>query len=409
MFRLMLNALLGNPLRFNTVRARPKQTAPKKTCMFLMKEYLMKPEPKSFLFPVLILALLTLTQVAQAHGISADDKAAMLSGGYLRYVGLGASHMLTGYDHLLFLLGVMFFLTKFKDIVKFITAFTLGHCVTLIGATFLGITMNYFLIDALIALTVIYKGFDNIGGFKKYFDMKSPNLLKLVFIFGLIHGFGLSTRLQQLPLGEDSLQLLLRIISFNAGVEVGQIAALSVMLLVLAGWRKMASFKKFSGFANVGLLMIGGSLLFLMQMHGWLHETSAEEFPIDKASHQALHENMPARGTTQGTDEWSAPIKVTIPAGKGLEYKFLLAKEAVMQYSWATDTGDDVFFDFHGEPTGGKAGYFKSFEKGTASKDEGSLTAPFAGTIGWYWKNKTSGPVIVTLKAKGNYSLIKKK
>ena len=257
--------------------------------MFLIKEYLMKPEPKRFLFPVLILALLTISQVAQAHGISATDKAAMLSGGYLRYVGLGASHMLTGYDHLLFLLGVMFFLTQFKDIVKFITAFTLGHCVTLIGATFLGITMNYFLIDALIALTVIYKGFDNIGGFKKFFNMKSPNLLKLVFIFGLIHGFGLSTRLQQLPLGEDSLQLFLRIISFNAGVEVGQIAALSVMLLVLAGWRKMASFKRFSGFANVGLLMIGGSLLFLMQMHGWLHESSADEFPVAKTAHHALH------------------------------------------------------------------------------------------------------------------------
>jgi len=369
----------------------------------------MKPEPKRFLFPVLILALLTISQVAQAHGISATDKAAMLSGGYLRYVGLGASHMLTGYDHLLFLLGVMFFLTQFKDIVKFITAFTLGHCVTLIGATFLGITMNYFLIDALIALTVIYKGFDNIGGFKKFFDMKSPNLLKLVFIFGLIHGFGLSTRLQQLPLGEDSLQLFLRIISFNAGVEVGQIAALSVMLLVLTGWRKMASFKKFSGFANVGLLMIGGTLLFLMQMHGWLHEASADEFPVAKPAHQALHEKMPAGGTTQGSAEWSAPIKITIPAGKGVEYKYLLAKEAVMQYSWATDTGDDVFFDFHGEPTGGKAGYFKSFEKGTASKEEGSLTAPFAGTIGWYWKNTTSGPVIVTLKAKGNYSLLKKK
>ena len=369
----------------------------------------MKLDPKRFLFPVLILALLGVSQVAQAHGISDTDREAMLSGGYLRYVGLGASHMLTGYDHLLFLLGVMFFLTKFKDIVKFITAFTLGHCVTLIGATFLGITMNYFLIDALIALTVVYKGFDNIGGFKKFFDMKSPNLLKLVFIFGLIHGFGLSTRLQQLPLGEDSLQLFLRIISFNAGVELGQIAALSVMLLVLAGWRKTASFKRFSGFANVGLLMIGGALLFLVQMHGWLHESSADEFPVAKTAHHALHANMPAAGTTVGTDEWSEPIKITILAGKGVEYKYLLAKGAVMQYAWATDTGDTVFFDFHGEPTGGKAGYFESFKKGTANKAEGSFTAPFAGTIGWYWKNKTSGPVIVTLKAKGNYSLLKKK
>ena len=103
--------------------------------------------------------------------------------------------MIRGYDHLLFLFGVIFFLTEFKDIVKFITTFTAGHCITLIAATFMGISANYFLVDAVIALTVIYKGFDNLDGFKKFFKCESPNLLLLVFIFGLIHGFGLSTRL----------------------------------------------------------------------------------------------------------------------------------------------------------------------------------------------------------------------
>ena len=122
--------------------------------------------------------------------------------------------------------------TSFKDIVKFITAFTLGHSVTLILATFMKVTANYFLIDAIIALTVFYKGFDNIDGFAKYLQVKSPNLLKLVFAFGLIHGFGLSTRLQQLPLGHDGL--LLKIISFNAGVECGQILALTAMLFLRA-------------------------------------------------------------------------------------------------------------------------------------------------------------------------------
>ena len=141
---------------------------------------------------------------ALAHGISEADRQRMLSGGYLQYVGLGVTHMLTGYDHLLFLFGVVFFLSNFKDVAKFVTVFTIGHCITLVFATFFKITWNYYLVDAIIAISVIYKGFDNNGGFQKYFDMKSPNLLAAVFGFGLLHGFGLSTRLQQLPLGDDS-------------------------------------------------------------------------------------------------------------------------------------------------------------------------------------------------------------
>ena len=135
--------------------------------------------------------------LALAHGISEADRQSMLDGGNLHYIGLGASHMLTGYDHLLFLFGVVFFLTGFKDVAKFVTVFTIGHCITLIFATYYKITWNYYLVDAIIALSVIYKGFDNNGGFQKYFQMASPNLLAAVFGFGLLHGFGLSTRLQQ--------------------------------------------------------------------------------------------------------------------------------------------------------------------------------------------------------------------
>ena len=153
--------------------------------------------------PALLLPLLAL-----AHGISDADKQRLLDGGYLQYVGLGATHMLTGYDHLLFLFGVVFFLTTFKDIAKFVTAFTLGHCITLVVATFLQITWNYFLVDALIAISLIYKGFDNNGGFKKHLGVKSPNLLAMVFGFGLLHSFGLSTRLQQLPLGDDLISII---------------------------------------------------------------------------------------------------------------------------------------------------------------------------------------------------------
>src|SRR5215204_3980511 len=186
-------------------------------------------------FVVTILAYVLLTLTASAHGISDADKQGILEGGNLEYIKLGAKHMLTGYDHLLFLFGVIFFLTKFTDIVKFITAFTLGHCITLVFATLFHIKANFYLIDAVIALTVCYKAFDNLDGFKKYLDVNAPNLTGAVFLFGLIHGFGLSTRLQQLPLGHDGL--VLRILSFNVGVELGQIVALSVMALFLAGWR----------------------------------------------------------------------------------------------------------------------------------------------------------------------------
>ena len=117
--------------------------------------------------PLLAAALALLPVLVLAHGISEADRQRMLDGGYLQYVWLGATHMLTGYDHLLFLFGVVFFLTTFKDIAKFVTAFTVGHCITLILATFYQITWNYYLIDALIAVSVIYKGFDNNGGFQK--------------------------------------------------------------------------------------------------------------------------------------------------------------------------------------------------------------------------------------------------
>lgn len=235
--------------------------------------------------------MLLIPALALAHGISDADKLRMLEGGYLQYIGLGASHMLTGYDHLLFLFGVVFFLTRFREIAKFVTVFTVGHCITLIFATFFQITWNYFLVDAIIALSVIYKGFDNNGGFQKYFDVKSPNLLWAVFIFGLLHGFGLSTRLQQLPLGDDATGMLLRILSFNVGVEIGQIAALSVMVGLLAAWRKRASFAKFSFAANLALVY-AGVLLLLMQLHGYSHDSDPNGFRFPEQEHRHVHEDM---------------------------------------------------------------------------------------------------------------------
>nr|MBF0223784.1 HupE/UreJ family protein [Desulfobulbaceae bacterium] len=237
---------------------------------------------------VLILTLF-IPVAAFAHGMSQSDIQAMIAGGNLRYVWLGATHMFTGYDHLLFIFGVIFFLTGFRDIVKYITAFTLGHSITLIFATVFSISANYFLIDAVIALSVCYKGFENIDGFKKFLDRSSPNLLLVIFSFGLVHGFGLSTRLQQLPLGESGL--IMRILSFNVGVEIGQVIALAIMLLILSGWRMSKSFTQFSAISNGGLIA-AGAFLFIMQMHGYSHNSSPDDFSFSSDNHYHEHQKM---------------------------------------------------------------------------------------------------------------------
>jgi len=242
------------------------------------------------IFFLLSLVISPTTQLF-AHGISEADKASMLTGGYLEYIRLGAVHMVTGYDHLLFLLGVIFFLTKFKDILKFITAFTIGHSFTLIFATVFDISANYYLVDAVIALSVCYKGFENIDGFKKYLKIKSPNLVFIVFLFGLVHGFGLSTRLQQLPLGDNGL--IMRILSFNVGVEIGQIAALIGMVILISSWRKTQSFAKFSTFSNGGLI-VAGLLLFVTQMHGFFHTVNPDDFGFSADKHNHAHEEINA-------------------------------------------------------------------------------------------------------------------
>ena len=314
-----------------------------------------------------------------AHGISEADKLAMIKGGNLEYIKQGAIHMITGYDHLLFLFGVIFFLTKFKDIVKFITAFTIGHSITLILATFMQITANYLLVDAVIALTVFYKGFDNVGGFKKFLNMNSPNLVKVVFFIGLIHGFGLSTRLQDFDLGSQGL--LLKIISFNIGVELGQIAALAIFLVFLRIWHKYPSFNKFSILSNVGI-MFAGVMLFFMQVHDYTHQKTA--WP---------------------DDQWKDIQTITVPAGKGLEYKFQVNKDDPLKYEWKTD-GGKLYYDFHGEPKGAAKDVFESFEIKTQNQAYGLLLAPFQGVHGWYWKNKTTKPVTITLKTNGIYQIL---
>jgi hypothetical protein len=239
-------------------------------------------------------ALIGLPSSAEAHGISEASSETMAAGGILEYIWLGAEHMVTGYDHLLFLFGVIFFLAGFRDVVRFITAFTLGHCITLLGATLLGVTANAHLIDAVIALSVIYKGFENLGGFEKTLRISPPNLLAMVFLFGLVHGFGLSTRLQELPLGDEGL--IARILAFNVGVELGQVAALTVMLVFFKAWRSTQSFERFTSLAN-SVLVLAGVGLFLYQVNGYIHESehagshAEREAEHGEQDHETPHEN----------------------------------------------------------------------------------------------------------------------
>ncbi len=254
--------------------------------------------PKTLIKIVIAGILLLMVNEVWAHGMSEADRQAMLDGGYLQYLWLGATHMLTGYDHLLFVFGIVFFLTTFMDVVKYITVFTVGHSITLISATLMGITANYYLIDAVIALSVCYIGFENTGGFRKYFE-KPPNLLLAVFLFGFIHGFGLSTRLQQLPLGDEGL--IWRILSFNVGIELGQVGALCIMVALLFKWRRTQSFLQISNVSNNGLIA-AGALLFLTQMHGYLHTVNPDEFGFSEDSHFHAHEAMEAQSTPPGSE-----------------------------------------------------------------------------------------------------------
>ena len=224
-----------------------------------------------------------------SHGISESDKTEIIQGSLIDYLYLGAKHMITGYDHILFLIGVIFFLTRYLDIVKFVTAFTIGHSITLVFATLFKVSANYYLIDAVIAFSVIYKGFENLGGFQKWLHKNPPNLILMVFVFGLIHGFGLSTRLQQLNLTDHNL--IYSILSFNVGVELGQISALLIvfpLLLMLRG----GSFKKISELLNYGLIILG-ILLLIYQLNGYFtfkdhhnHELHEKQIELNEHNHK---------------------------------------------------------------------------------------------------------------------------
>ena len=207
------------------------------------------------------------TGVAHAHGVAEGDASFLQNQTgfhFWPYFYLGAKHMVTGYDHLLYLAGVVFFLYRPKDVATYVTLFAIGHSLTLIAGVYFDIPANMYLIDAIIGFSVVYKAFENIGGFKRIgFE---PNSKVAVAIFGLFHGLGLATKLQELTLSEEGL--LGNLIAFNVGVEVGQLIALFFILTAVNFWRLTARFGHQTVLAN-GLIMTCGFALIVYQLTGY--------------------------------------------------------------------------------------------------------------------------------------------
>jgi hydrogenase/urease accessory protein HupE len=268
------------------------------------------------------------------------EKQIIVDGGNFEFILIGITHMITGYEHLLFIFGVVFLLSSFKEVVKYVSLFTLGHSITLILATFNSITINYFLIDAIIALSVCYIGLVNLNVLSKY--TKFISMYIMIFIFGLIHGLGLSTRLQELPLNKD--ELLLNILSFNIGIEVGQILALSIALFILSFIRKKSIFTIFSKVINI-LIVFFGLLFFIVQINDY-------------------------NESIKNTSVWQDELTIIIPAKSGKEHKFWLEKDKNLEYLWESN-GTKLYYDFHGEPSSDTTGYFKSYKEGTSSRVNG--------------------------------------
>ncbi len=215
----------------------------------------------------LVLAGVLMPVTLFAHGIGATDASFVESvqgPAVMEFLYLGAKHMVTGYDHILFLFGVIFFLYKLRDVALYATLFTIGHSITLLLGVLGGIEANPYIIDAIIGLSIVYKAFDNMGGFKAYLHFE-PNPKAAVLFFGLFHGLGLATKLQDFSLSPNGL--VTNMLSFNVGVEVGQILALTFILIIMSYWRPHPSFLKHA-FVTNALLMVGGFLLMLYQITG---------------------------------------------------------------------------------------------------------------------------------------------
>jgi hypothetical protein len=227
----------------------------------------MLPAKRAPALAALALVCLLIPVAAFAHDVAQSDRA-FVSGvtgpAIPQFLYLGAKHMVTGYDHIAFLVGVVFFLRRLKDVAVYVSMFTIGHSATLLAGVLLGTSVNAYIIDAIIGLSVVYKGFENIGGFERigwHFDTRIA-----VLVFGLFHGLGLATKVQDLQMSPDGL--LVNLISFNVGVELGQVLVLSLVMLALGAWRDSPHFKRYAMFANVGLILVGLALT-VYQVRGY--------------------------------------------------------------------------------------------------------------------------------------------
>jgi len=223
------------------------------------------------LLATLLLAL-TAASGALAHGVAEGDARFIeqSSGAQLLpFIYLGAKHMVTGYDHLLFLLGVIFFLYRMKEVGVYVTLFAFGHSTTLLFGVLSGSQVNPFIVDAIIGLSVVYKALDNLGAFQRWFGFR-PDTRAAVLIFGFFHGFGLATKLQDFTLSEEGL--VANILAFNVGVEIGQLSALGAILIAMNLWRRSDAFPRQAFAANV-VLMSAGFMLIGYQLTGYLTQS----------------------------------------------------------------------------------------------------------------------------------------
>jgi hypothetical protein len=225
-----------------------------------------------FVLPVailsVVLAMLLSTGLAAAHAVAEGDKGYIqeITGVHLLpFVYLGAKHMVTGYDHILFLLGVIFFLYRLRDIGIYVSLFALGHSMTMLLGVYFNIEVNSYIVDAIIDLSVVYKALDNMGAFQRWFGVQ-PNTKAATLIFGFFHGFGLSTKIIDYNISPDGL--LPNLLAFNVGVEVGQLLALATILIVMGYWRRTPSFWRHAYTANV-VMMTAGFVLIGYQLTGW--------------------------------------------------------------------------------------------------------------------------------------------
>jgi hypothetical protein len=204
-----------------------------------------------------------------AHNVAARDAAFLKQSQGTQifpFLYLGAKHMVTGYDHLLFLVGVIFFLYRLKDVFLYVSLFTIGHSTTLLLGVLGGIHANSYVVDAIIGFSVVYKAFDNMNGFQRLFGVQ-PNTKIAVLLFGLFHGFGLATKLQEFSLSPNGL--VPNIVSFNVGVEIGQFLALTAVFIGLSYWRTRPGFLRHAFVTNT-LLMMGGFILVGYQLTGYV-------------------------------------------------------------------------------------------------------------------------------------------